>query len=866
MIHRDIKPANIIVGKHGETLVVDWGLAKAIGRADPSAGEQTLVPSSGGSSETLPGSALGTPAYMSPEQACGDLDRLGPRSDVYSLGATLYCLLTGKPPFEGDDIGVILRAVQQGDFLRPAQLDPSIDKALEAICLKAMAHEARGPLPNAEGPGRRHRAVDGRRAGHRLARADLAAGAAVGEAEPDGGGVGGGGAVAGVVGLSAVLAVQTQAKAEVARALAARAERQPALAAANDELARSRAAVQARYDLAVEAIKTFHTGVSEDFLLKQDQFKELRDRLLRSAADFYGKLSALLGRETDPASRRALAAANFELAELTGKVGRQRGGAGGAPRGAGGAGGAGGGAGGRRRGDGRRRPEPDRGRRAAGGDGEDRRGAGGVPAVRVAAGGPAGDRPGGAGGAGGLPVAAGLPPVETGQTADALAAYRLARADQEALAAAPGAPAEARRDLADTVNRIGILLRQTGRPTEAEAEYRRALAIRQKLAADNPAVTEFRHRPGDSHNNLGVLLAQTGKPTEAEAEYRRALAIQQKLAADNPAVTEFRSGLAISHNNLGVLLTETGRPTEAEAEYRRALEIAAEAGRRQPRRHRVPQQPGGQPQQPRHRCCRRRASRRRRRPSTAGRWRSTRSWPPTTPPSPTSAVDLASSHHNLGVLLAQTGQPTEAEAEFRRALEILQKLAADNPKVPDHRFWASQSQTGLSAVLRRLGRPAEAKDGGDRAVAIGEALVQELPTVSLYRGGLAGSYCRRSLARGHLGDPAGAAADARRAIALWDGLSPTDFEEWFGIACAHAALAGLAGRAGSGVSAAEALSDADAAMALIRNAIEMGNRTVSIYRTEDALDPLRSRDDFRMLMMDLEFPSEPFAPDMGARR
>ena len=142
VLHRDLKPGNVIVGKHGETLVVDWGLAKPMGHAEVGSqnDERALTPSSSsGSAETLPGSAIGTPAYMSPEQAAGDLDRLGPHSDVYSLGATLYCLLTGKAPFEGTDLGTVLRDVQKGAFPPPRQVDPSIDKALEAVCLKAMA-------------------------------------------------------------------------------------------------------------------------------------------------------------------------------------------------------------------------------------------------------------------------------------------------------------------------------------------------------------------------------------------------------------------------------------------------------------------------------------------------------------------------------------------------------------------------------------------------------------------------------------------------------------------------------------------------------------------------------------------------------
>jgi serine/threonine protein kinase len=105
VLHRDVKPDNVIVGKHGETLVVDWGLAKVqgAGRPDTTTEERPILSTlSGSTSGTVAGTTVGTPAFMSPEQARGDLDALGPPSDVYSLGATLYFILTGKPPFAGD--------------------------------------------------------------------------------------------------------------------------------------------------------------------------------------------------------------------------------------------------------------------------------------------------------------------------------------------------------------------------------------------------------------------------------------------------------------------------------------------------------------------------------------------------------------------------------------------------------------------------------------------------------------------------------------------------------------------------------------------------------------------------------------------
>ena len=143
VIHRDLKPSNIMVGKYGETLVVDWGLAKVIGSDEDVALTTRMVrkpDAEGGDTGTRIGATIGTPAYMSPEQAAGRNDELGPATDVYSLGATLYHLLTGALPHNvDDDIGVAFAKLEHGRIAPPIARAEWLPKPLSSICVKALA-------------------------------------------------------------------------------------------------------------------------------------------------------------------------------------------------------------------------------------------------------------------------------------------------------------------------------------------------------------------------------------------------------------------------------------------------------------------------------------------------------------------------------------------------------------------------------------------------------------------------------------------------------------------------------------------------------------------------------------------------------
>jgi eukaryotic-like serine/threonine-protein kinase len=139
IINRDLKPEHIVMGRYGETLVMDWGLAMPVGRAgrfrDES--EQTLLVEVNKKSSTS-GTGAGTLMFMSPEQAALD-DRLTPATDIYSLGATLYVLLTGKAPFQAASAHEFRQKVIRGDCPPPRAANARVPRPLEAVCQKAMA-------------------------------------------------------------------------------------------------------------------------------------------------------------------------------------------------------------------------------------------------------------------------------------------------------------------------------------------------------------------------------------------------------------------------------------------------------------------------------------------------------------------------------------------------------------------------------------------------------------------------------------------------------------------------------------------------------------------------------------------------------
>ncbi len=746
IVHRDLKPANVMLGRYGETLVVDWGLARAIARdeAARASGEQTLAPSGdSGAGATQLGQAVGTPAFMPPEQAEGRWDRVGPASDIYSLGATLYCLLTGAPPFLGGSAEVLER-VKRGDFPPPHERKKGVPGALAAVCLKAMARAPEQryatvldlaadvehwlgdePVSAWREPRRARLGRWARR--HRVL-------------------VSGGAAL--LLAVAASLAVVTTLT---------------GAAYEREHLAKKEA--EENFDLARQAVEKYLTEVSENDLLNKPGLEPLRKKLLQAALEYHRKF--IEKRRDDPRVRAELGHAYHRLAGITAALGSQKeaialygralavrqelAAAGPADR--------------------ARRDDLAKSYHGLGNACRAvNRTAEALAAYREALAlreGLARDQPD-------VPAyrndlaashtSLGHLHSDTARYAEATAAYRRALALRERLAAAHPTEAAYRQNLATTHTHLAIVFAALSQMGRAEAEHGKALAIRQALSRHHPDVPDYQSDLARSHTLLGDVYWYTGRLTEAEAAYNRALPLRERLAHDHPAVPDYQGDLARTYSDLSDVYKEAGRFVPSRDARLRALAIREKLARDHLD---VPDYQDavagtyhslgwfyhnfGQ-------LARSRAAYEK---AIALREPLVRVHPHL----PTYQASLAWDYNNLGLVFQDAGQPARSEATQRTALALKQKLAAAHPDVPDYRYSLAVSYLNLGWLFLNIDQPEKALAELQTMVAIDEPLVVKYPDVDLYRDVLAAAYINLTKVYQDLGRPDRGVASYKQALA-----------------------------------------------------------------------------------------------------
>jgi serine/threonine-protein kinase len=799
VLHRDLKPGNVMLGKYGETLVVDWGLAKPLGHADREAesGEGALHPASGsGSTPTQMGTAIGTPAYMSPEQAAGRLDQLGPASDVYSLGATLYFLLAGKPPFDEKDVGVLLQKVQRGEFPPPSQYKSGVPRALEAICLKALAlkPESRYLTALQLAADLEHWLGDEPVTAYREPTTDkvrrwvrrhrgLTAGAA-------------GLSLTAVAALAIGLFAVNHERQQTEKALEAETQ------ARTDE-AHAREQADGNLRLARDAVDKTVTKIAADPQLKQANFHELRRELLQSMVPFYERF--VRQRENDPQLESERGQAWFSLANLRHEMGRNE---------------------------------------------EARRDYEQTCALfaQLAANFP--DVPDYREGLANSQLNFGRLLVDLGKHDEAELAYAESMRIQTQLTADFPTRPKYRNALANSHHNRGILLYGIGKRGEAEAAFRDALRIREQLAVDFPSIVEYQQRLANTQNDFGILLVNRGKRAEAEIAYHEALKIKTRLAQDFPAVPGYRLELARSYDNLASLLGTLGKEVDAEAAHHDALKIVSRLASEFPAVPHYRQQVArislnhasvldrlGKPGEAAH--------------VYADALKIQEQLAAEFPAVPQYRRELATTHTNLSKVLNALGKNDDAEAACREGLKIWRQLAADFAVVPDYQLGLGMTLTNLAVLTRLRKEPTQALHLLNEAVPHLKAALQADAHNPDCRNSFRDNRKILSETLLDLGDHAGTVSAADQLVqAAVDAASDV-----YDAACFFARCVPLAER-DTKLSEAErkelAQTYTDRAIATLRQAIQNGYKDVANMKKDTDLDPLRSHPEFKKLLKELE--------------
>ncbi|MDX1929101.1 MAG: protein kinase [Pirellulaceae bacterium] len=693
IVHRDLKPANILVTMiDGKPIpkVIDFGVAKA------TSGKLTEETMSTGF-----GAVVGTLEYMSPEQAgfCGeDIDT---RADIYSLGVILYELLTGLRPLDGKRLRKaamteMIRIIREEEPSKPSTR-LSTDKSLPSL---AAARHIEPRRLTALLRGELDWVVMKCLEKHRERRYETANGLArdiqryladeVVEARPPSTGYRlqkfirryKGQAIAACLVLLAL--VGGVVGTSIGMVLARRANL--ALADKNAELAEEQAKVQARFELAQQAIATFHTGVSEDALLANEQFEDLRTKLLKEAARFYGDLEKLLKGQVDSKSRKLLAEGYFQLGGLTKSIGDQ-------PAAL---------VVHRKALDLRRELASDPGANVE---------------TQLA-----------------VPISlreVGLLLDDTGEPAEAIKAWKEQR--DVSLALEPISSNGAAKELAALANNsLGFHFVRTSRLAEAQVCYENALSLFQELAAGDPTNIQFLAGLAQTHLNLGNLLRDNNSLAEALAAHERALTIRQRLASENPSVTRFQTDLSASLVSVGFLLFRLGRTEESLAAYQNALRIRQKLADAQPAVNKLKSnvaeshywiasvlshtnQPEGAVEEYQK--------------ALAIQQRLTDANPTVTNFQQSLAMTLS----RFGDQLAKNGQPTEAIAAYQKAMAVMQKLVDANPTLTDFQFTLSITESALSHLLFHMGRTLESLATFHQARNRLQKLVDSNPTVTRFQ-------------------------------------------------------------------------------------------------------------------------------------
>jgi serine/threonine-protein kinase len=681
VIHRDVKPANIMLGKYGETLLVDWGLAKKVDAADPSSGEPSLTPSTTPSPAggTQLGQAAGTPGYMSPEQANGRWDVVGPASDVFSLGATLYHLLAGNAPIVDRDLARTLARAQRGDFPPPRQVNPHVPRALEAVCLKAMALRPEDRYSSAldlaadlerwladepvsawgEPALTRLRRWVGR---HRTLVTAVASTLLV--------------AVV-CLGVAMGLLVAANRRADDARR---RAEDNEALALRKREEARR------SLRLALGVIDRFSQQVGSDPRLRDRDLEELRKDMLQSAIASCRTL--LEGEKDDPDLQAALARVQGQLGHLYWQMGEQvraiahyR--------------------------EALTQIEPLR--HAHPDEAEYRREQGQ------------------------LLCNLGASFTDSGQPAAAERTFRQALAIQEPQAARPDATARDRDALARTRMNLAVALKNGKGPAQAEKLLRQALRTWAELSSQFPGQRAYQKSLGVCALGLGTLEDRLGRATDAKVSMETARSIFSALVKNDPGSPDLRYHLATALYNLGQL----SDPVVGLTHLREARQMLEELARRSPGM--APYQE--RLAQTCHQLGQRQVRRNELRDAEAcfrlmleAADRLVQRYPGRS----TYEEHRAQAYANLGTTLRYTGRFADSEKAFLASLAAYERLGQRDPKDLHSRFNLGWSHNNLGLLYRHMGRRTEAARHHRQALAVRAGLVKEKASAQ-YRANLASS-------------------------------------------------------------------------------------------------------------------------------